>query len=169
MQQRKPSTTSKYLREYGLRLTEMAEILGMSIGSVHAHLNDDEKRPFLLRHLISAQKIPPAEHTYPNHHILKRQRLVKLERVHGQCQLCGDHAEITHHIDGCKGNHNLDNLLALCTKCHGAIETGRQNQRGPYLRKYGLRQKDIVKLLGISSGKVSFLHKYDKLVKRLET
>ena len=53
--------TSKYLRIYGFRIREMADILEMTISTVHAHLRDDEKRAFLLRHLVSRQQNEPVK------------------------------------------------------------------------------------------------------------
>lgn len=56
MKEKRRNPTSKYLRKYGLRLDEMAVILNMGIASVHRHLQDEEKRPELLRRLFGQIK-----------------------------------------------------------------------------------------------------------------
>lgn len=58
---------------------------------------------------------------YPNHSEFKRMRLEKLQQVEGKCEECGQEATEVHHLDGSKDNHALENLKALCHKCHLGI------------------------------------------------
>ena len=59
--------------------------------------------------------------TYPNHHILKKNRLVKLEQTNGLCEVCGAIARHVHHLDKSIDNHDLENLQALCYGCHAKL------------------------------------------------
>jgi len=55
---------------------------------------------------------------YPNHSQFKINRLIILNKYNNKCSICGNKAEIVHHIDNSKNNHNIDNLLPFCRKCH---------------------------------------------------
>jgi hypothetical protein len=55
---------------------------------------------------------------YPKHYTFKKNRLIRLDMVNGKCEMCGVNAQHVHHVDGNKGNHNVNNLMAVCCKCH---------------------------------------------------
>lgn len=55
---------------------------------------------------------------YPNHSQMKRVRLKKLKQANYTCQECGGKATEIHHKDKTKILHTIDNLVALCHKCH---------------------------------------------------
>ena len=55
---------------------------------------------------------------YPNHYQFKKNRLIVLTIANHKCAICSRAAEHVHHIDGGKNNHSIDNLRALCAKCH---------------------------------------------------
>jgi hypothetical protein len=55
---------------------------------------------------------------YKDHHTFKKHRLIKLKEANYTCYDCGGEAKIVHHLDKTKDNHQLDNLRALCQKCH---------------------------------------------------
>jgi len=59
---------------------------------------------------------------YPNHSLLIRNRLIKLDMT-PICQVCGKKkAKFTHHIDGTNTNHTIENLLPVCSKkCHNKL------------------------------------------------
>ena len=93
---------------------------------------------------------------YPNHIILKKNRIKILKKTHGKCELCGISAKIIHHKDGSKNNHDLKNLIALCRNCHNIIHTDDSEisaleVRGisKYKRLYGLSLKELGKLFNV--------------------
>ena len=94
---------------------------------------------------------------YPNHSEMKRQRLKVLQRTKGKCEICGESARSIHHIDEDKSNHTLDNLLAVCTKCHGTIHSGDNASHGgarrtsKFKRLYGYTIKEMAALIGCST------------------
>lgn len=55
---------------------------------------------------------------YKNHYLMKWARKFKLEAANNVCELCGGLATEIHHKDKSKDNHNINNLMALCHKCH---------------------------------------------------
>ncbi len=59
--------------------------------------------------------------SYPKQLVLSRNRLVVLNREDYTCSLCGGDADSIHHIDSSKDNHDVDNLLAICNKCHNEV------------------------------------------------
>jgi hypothetical protein len=61
---------------------------------------------------------------YPDHSILKSNRLYVLRESDDKCFLCGSIAKVTHHLDLSKDNHSRDNLLPLCFSCHQHIHHG---------------------------------------------
>ena len=63
---------------------------------------------------------------YKNPREHKRQCKIKMEMENNICEDCGEEAKEVHHIDKTKHNHQIDNLKALCFKCH------RTYHRGPY-------------------------------------
>lgn len=59
---------------------------------------------------------------YPNHSLLKKNRLIKLAQ-NPICEFCGKApSKITHHKDGKKTNHAIENLYAVCSAaCHQKV------------------------------------------------
>jgi len=104
---------------------------------------------------------------YPNHAEFKRMRIKVLQRSKGKCEICGDIATIVHHIDGDKSNHNLDNLIPVCRKCHMALHAedggssdgrGESKNRGrptaKYTNLYGMTIKKIAAKFGVTQSAV---------------
>lgn len=60
---------------------------------------------------------------YENMPELKRMRLVVLSKANGICEKCGKPARLVHHRDGGRTDHSPENLVALCTRCHGCIHS----------------------------------------------
>ena len=98
---------------------------------------------------------------YPNHALLKKQRLLVLSEANGLCEICGKAARIVHHIDESTDNHTLDNLKALCNTCHRAVhqedmygegirETLPRGRTSKYRRKYGLTLEEMTQKYGYS-------------------
>jgi 5-methylcytosine-specific restriction endonuclease McrA len=61
--------------------------------------------------------------SYPNHSLMKKNRLIKLKQTKCKCEVCGGKASVIHHLDGSMDNHKLENLSTLCPKCHVIIHT----------------------------------------------
>lgn len=60
--------------------------------------------------------------TYPMSHIMKLNRLSKLQATKARCEICGKRADQIHHKDGSRDNHSMYNLIILCGKCHAMID-----------------------------------------------
>ena len=91
---------------------------------------------------------------YPNHILLKQRRLDVLCKAGGKCLACKDTAQVIHHIDWEKSNHDIENLVALCNYCHRAVhknEIGERNKRSTkYVRKYGMTAEQLAERLNVS-------------------
>ena len=104
---------------------------------------------------------------YPNHTLMKKNRLVIL--IHNpNCEICGKKATQIHHKDFSKTNHQLNNLQALCRKCHYWIHSDRRNSTSKYLRKYGITLREMVNRYGWNCSRYMTLHKRGKLRKFLK-
>ncbi len=103
---------------------------------------------------------------------MKKNRLVKLKEVEGKCEVCGGRAQYIHHIDESKDNHELNNLVVLCGKCHGVVHAGRKNKKcesiGKYKKLYGLSIKEMVEKFGRNKGCYYSWHHNGKLKEYLE-
>jgi len=50
---------------------------------------------------------------------------------HGeQCAICGDPADVAHHIDGDRDNNDVENLAPLCESCHGKVHASEDRVEG---------------------------------------
>lgn len=100
---------------------------------------------------------------YKDHSELKRQRIKVFQRSKGRCEICGEKAVSVHHVDEDKGNHTLDNLLAVCQACHMALHTGPNAKKttSKYRREFGYSLQEIADILGCSMSWVSSLNKKD--------
>ena len=114
---------------------------------------------------------------YPNHIEFKRKRIETFKRSKGKCEICNGKAKLVHHIDGDKGNHFLDNLIALCRSCHESLHCdslGKSNGGRPnkYPLEFGLSIKEIAKKFGVVPGTVYYWlgipHKRKWLKEQLE-
>lgn len=89
---------------------------------------------------------------YPNHSLLKKNRENKLKKV-VLCEICKiNKAKETHHKDYRKNNHSVNNLLGLCSKCHGKLHS-------KYKRLYGFYLKELISFFNVSQGTISNWHK----------
>ena len=97
---------------------------------------------------------------YKNHHIMKKNRLIRFKQEKGMCEVCGEKARVIHHADESTDNHSLDNLIVLCDSCHFAVH--RQDsfnaRSSVMIRKYGLSTKDMVIKYGRNCGWYYSLH-----------
>lgn len=100
---------------------------------------------------------------YPNHHLLKKNRLIKLESINCICEECGGKATEVHHKDNSKDNHNIDNLKGLCHRCHM-----QENHNSKYKILYGMTGKEIANKFNIKISLVHLRHKDGTLKKCIE-
>jgi 5-methylcytosine-specific restriction endonuclease McrA len=61
----------------------------------------------------------------PYPYIFRKRRVETLFRDSYKCLLCKKDAKYVHHIDYCKNNCNLKNLISLCNKCHAKTNSNR--------------------------------------------
>jgi 5-methylcytosine-specific restriction endonuclease McrA len=100
---------------------------------------------------------------YPNHTLMKKNRILKLQQTEGLCEICKKQGEQIHHKDGSKDNHNIENLILLCHKCHIIIHSGRQNKTSKFIRLYGMTMQSMAEKWGGHIGKYYYLHKKNLL------
>lgn len=89
---------------------------------------------------------------YPNHAVLKKVRLEVLKDARGKCEICGEHANIVHHIDSSNNNHDLKNLISVCNKCHKALHRDDRDKgegTSKLRREYGMTAKEIALYFGV--------------------
>ncbi len=65
---------------------------------------------------------------YPNHCIMKKNRLIKLKETNRICEVCSKEGSMIHHKDGTKTNHSIKNLLLVCPKCHNILHHNHRNR-----------------------------------------
>lgn len=101
---------------------------------------------------------------YSNHNLMKKIRLIKLQQTERKCEICGNKANMIHHIDGSKDNHKLNNLKVVCRSCHTIIHhSGTGKKTSKYIRLHGMTLKEMSNKFGGSSAKYSKMHKEGKL------
>jgi len=103
---------------------------------------------------------------YPNHHELKKNRLIVLEKANFICQYCGRKADRVHHRDLSRDNHSIKNLTPSCARCNSNMRRSKTNT-SKYVKIYGARAQDIATWLDYSPGNVSRLHKEGKLANKI--
>lgn len=97
---------------------------------------------------------------YPDHHTLKKNRLIILNNANWTCKYCGEKADRIHHRDLSKDNHNIENLDPICTKCNAQY---RKKYTSKYIRKYGMTLTEIALKLDYGIYKIRDLHNTGKL------
>ncbi len=96
-------------------------------------------------------------YAYKNHYEMKKARLVALDRNSGKCMRCGESASVVHHVDGSIDNHNVDNLVPMCSSCHtklhyAATKTAWDSQRVKYeMSARGWDVKDLAERIEMTS------------------
>lgn len=57
---------------------------------------------------------------YANTRLWLKNRLIKLKQTENKCEVCGIKTKRLHihHKDFSKSNHNIENLIIVCPKCH---------------------------------------------------
>ncbi len=77
---------------------------------------------------------------YPNHSLMKKNRLEVLWRAKYICQVCGAKATEIHHKDLSKTNHSKENLIPVCHKCQRKF---LKPYTSKYKRRYGFTRKKL--------------------------
>ena len=105
---------------------------------------------------------------YPNHHQLKKNRLIVLEAANYTCEFCGSHTNRVHHRDHSKTNHAISNLAACCHSCNLLLAgKARKKYTSKYVRIYGKNLRELTGELKIDSVKLKKLHEEGKLANML--
>jgi 5-methylcytosine-specific restriction protein A len=70
----------------------------------------------------------PSRRGYGREYLKARARLLAMQPA---CERCGRPAEHAHHRVKVRrgGDHSLDNLEALCTRCHMSMHARKRNRR----------------------------------------
>jgi hypothetical protein len=99
---------------------------------------------------------------YPDHSLLKKARIEKLKQTKCKCEICDREAFVIHHIDGTKDNHDFQNLIVLCNRCHHVLHTSEEagKNTSKYLREYGFTLKEIIERTGLDSTTIKKWTKY---------
>ncbi len=94
---------------------------------------------------------------YPNHHELKKIRLIVLKEENYTCRYCGKPTKQVHHIDHSKDNHKRENIAACCHSCN--LRFSGKKTTSKYIRIYGMTMAALAKTLNVSTATVSRMHK----------
>ena len=105
---------------------------------------------------------------YKNHYEMKKNRLIKLKQTESKCEICKRRGRHIHHKDGSKNNHNLENLLLVCHRCHGLIHQGRKNKTSKFTRLYGMTLDVMAERFGGSSALYYRYYQKETLKEELE-
>lgn len=83
---------------------------------------------------------------YSNHYQRKLNRKQKLKECDNKCEGCGKSGIIlnAHSKDGNKNNHNITNLIMLCTKCLGSKSNSK------YKKLFGNTLNELSHEFGVS-------------------
>lgn len=81
---------------------------------------------------------------YKDHYLMKITRKAIIKEKKGKCEFCGKKGIEIHHLDGTKKNHNPQNLVLCCHKCHFKIfHSNQEKKTSKYKRCYGMTLKQI--------------------------
>lgn len=99
---------------------------------------------------------------YLDHYTMKQNRLKVLKTNKYKCSVCGGKANEIHHKDGSVSNHELENLIPLCRKCHMKLHSQKRERPkiNPEALEYlmaknGLDKKDLANLIGMTHTAIS--------------
>jgi 5-methylcytosine-specific restriction endonuclease McrA len=109
---------------------------------------------------------------YRDHYKMKLVRIEKLKQEKGLCEVCGKLGYEVHHIDESKDNHNPENLILLCHKCHMRFFHSNTNKSKRYVSKftqiYGMTIRQIAEKYGGTTSLYYRYHKQGKLKNYLQ-
>lgn len=105
---------------------------------------------------------------YPNHYLLKKNRLIVLEAANYTCEFCGSPTKQVHHRDHSKTNHAISNLVACCHSCNLLLAgKARKKYESKYVRLYGKTGRELARELKMDAGRIKELHESGELSKML--
>ena len=118
---------------------------------------------------------------YPNHYQMKLARIEKFKQAKGLCEICKKTANVIHHIDESKSNHELKNIIIVCSHCHAVLHTKDNPKlkivnsitvsRTKYLsfkKIYGFTYMDLKKKFGLTHYEIYKFHKKGTLQKYIQ-
>ena len=109
---------------------------------------------------------------YPDHALMKRNKITKLKESGGKCEACNEEAYCIHHLDESKDNHEMNNLAILCKKCHGILHADATYQNSDktnkYVREYGMSLTDMADKYGGTGRTYANLHRRGVLHQELK-
>jgi len=91
---------------------------------------------------------------YKNHSELKRNRIKALKRDEHKCKFCNKKATETHHKDETKENHDIDNLISVCHKCHINQFHKHKKTTSKYRRLYGMSLQEMSNKANLSGNAI---------------
>ncbi len=106
---------------------------------------------------------------YPNHYLMKKNRIIKLKSTLGKCEICGQRADRIYHNDEDKSNHSLENLTAVCHDCHMVLHSSRKQKTSKFKRLYGMTLREMAEAFGGSFTTYLLWHKENKLQSFLDS
>ena len=89
---------------------------------------------------------------YEDHYTFKKNRLIRIKQEDCKCEICGNDFKYVHHINKDKTNHDLTNLMVLCSKCHAKKH---DNLGKPKVYYCGLHIVKLAEKIGISGMSLS--------------
>jgi len=113
------------------------------------HFSKEHKKRLSESHMGMKTALKHGDSPYKNYHIMKKSRIVLLKRTKGRCELCDNRGKHIHHLDNSGTNHNLENLILVCSKCHSFLHAnfdkdGRQIKiNTKHSRTYGMNLREI--------------------------
>jgi hypothetical protein len=100
---------------------------------------------------------------YKNHAEMKRIRNKIIKEREGKCEICGGVGNEIHHKDMGRINHDKENLILCCRKCHKGTFHSLPRKNTKYIRLYGMSLREMGEKLGYSVATIGNYHKNGKL------
>jgi len=97
---------------------------------------------------------------YKDHAILEKIRLEVLKRDKYKCKCCNKKATETHHRDKTKENHEINNLISVCHKCHINRFHKCKKTTSKHIRKYGMTLQEMGEKFGVTSSTINYWIKF---------
>ena len=94
---------------------------------------------------------------YPNHHTMKKIRIMVLTEENHTCHYCGKFTNQIHHKDHSKDNHKRKNLTACCHTCN--LKMAGPKKTSKYIRLYGKTLKEIGKDFRVAETTILMWHR----------
>ena len=105
---------------------------------------------------------------YIDHYTMKQNRLKVLRKNNYRCAICGSEATEVHHQDNSYSNHDIDNLLPVCHKCHMQLHAQSRNSNKPKVNSdaieyllmiRGMNKQELAQKLHMSNNAITAILK----------